>query len=169
MNQDLNIKLQALLDGELPEREAAELRQLLERDAEARDLVSELRATQAALKDFESDLKVPESREFYWSKIQREINRREAPARPAPAVSWVHTLRRWLVPVSSVAVIAIVGLVSLLQSPLMHSPVPGASEVAMTEANAFTYRDFNSGTTLVWLDYPAENELAPNATADTLD
>jgi hypothetical protein len=39
----------------------------------------------------------------------------------------------------------------------------------MTEANAFTYRDFNSGTTLVWLDYPAENELAPNATADTLD
>jgi anti-sigma factor RsiW len=169
MNQDLNIKLQAFLDGELPERESAEVRGLLERDPAAQDLVSELRATRAALKDFESDLKVPETREFYWSKIQREIHRLEAPAQPAPAVSWIHTLRRWLVPLGSVAVIAIVGIVSLVRSPLLEQARPGASEYAMSDSNAFTYRDFKSGTTLVWLDFPAENELATEPSFDTFD
>lgn len=169
MNQDSNIRLQAFLDGELPEKEAAELRQWLERDAAARDLASELRATQAALRMFAGDLKVPESREFYWSKIQREINRLDAPARPAPSGSWIHALRRWLVPISSVAVIVIVGLVSLVQSPLMRGTPSGADEFAMTDSNAFTYRDFTSGTTLVWLDYPAENELALETTGDTFD
>ena len=170
MNQELNIKLQAFLDGELPEREMAELRVQAENDPAARDLLSELRATRAALQDFESSLKLPESREFYWSKIQREINRPAPAAAPRESAgSWLHAIRRWLVPVGSVAVIAIVGLVSLLQSPRMDTPRPGASEFAMSDSSAFTYRDFTSGTTLVWLEFPAENELAPDPAFDTFD
>src|SRR5258707_14151177 len=79
MNQELQLKLQAYLDGELPDGEAAEARELIARDGEAQALVAELANTSAALAGHEAEGKLPETREFYWSKIQREIARQEAP------------------------------------------------------------------------------------------
>ena len=38
----------------------------------------------------------------------------------------------------------------------------------LADPAAFTYRDYASGTTLVWLSYPADNEMAANEPADTL-
>src|SRR6266513_3336151 len=75
MKQELQLKLQAYLDGELPDGEAREAAGLLAQDAEARALLAELKKTRAALAGFETDIKLPESREFYWSKIEREIQR----------------------------------------------------------------------------------------------
>ena len=56
----------------------------LARDREAAALLEELRNTRAALAGFEAEVRLPESREFFWSKIEREIQRLEAPA-PRPA------------------------------------------------------------------------------------
>ena len=62
MKQELQLKLQAYLDGELPEGEAREVAGLLAQDAEARALLAELKNTRAALAGFEADIKLPESR-----------------------------------------------------------------------------------------------------------
>ena len=72
-NHDDQLKLQAHFDGELPEPEARAVANWLARDREAVALLAELRNTRKALKGFESDIKLPETREFYWSKIEREI------------------------------------------------------------------------------------------------
>src|SRR5688572_6098577 len=97
MTEDQQLKLQAFLDGELSEKEAREMASWLARDAEATALAGELRNTRKALKDSEPNIRVPESREFYWSKIQREIEREPAPA-PERSASVFGILRRLLVP-----------------------------------------------------------------------
>jgi len=80
MDDKAQLKLQAYLDGELPEGEARELATGLAQDQEAAALLAELRQTRDAIAGSEQVRALPESREFYWSKIQRAIERAEAPA-----------------------------------------------------------------------------------------
>ncbi|MEK7780665.1 MAG: hypothetical protein AAB370_04095 [Verrucomicrobiota bacterium] len=162
MKEDLQLKLQAFLDGELPSGEAQAVRDLLAGDAAARDLLVELTNTRDVIVAHEATIKVPESREFYWSKIQREISREEKTA-AAPSFSVSAWLRRILVPAGAVAAVAIAVMLTL--------PHPGAGDFSTTssEAAAFTYHDYATGTTLVWLDYPSENDFSDEESDDTLD
>ena len=75
MNVEDGIKLQAHLDGELTGREAQQVAALIENDAEARGLFGELQQTKVWLKANELEMRLPESREFFWSKIERDIQR----------------------------------------------------------------------------------------------
>lgn len=150
MDQDLQLKLQAYLDGELPDGEAAEARELIARDGEAQALVAELANTNAALAGHEAEVKLPETREFYWSKIQREIARLEAPAAvPEPKTSWAGwVLRRWL-PVSGVAVASCAVVLLMLLSG--SSPAQLAEmELNSNEMGAYTYSDQQEKMTIVW-------------------
>lgn len=156
MDWEQQFKLQALLDGELPENEARALTERLARDPESAALLTELRLTRDALAGFEQDIRLPESREFFWSKIQREIARPERPA-PVPAViPWAARLRRFLVPATAMAFVVIAGFLTIRH----NGPARGEIETALADPGGFTYRDYDSGTTLVWLSYPAEKELA---------
>ena len=159
MDYQAQLKLQAFLDGELSPSEAAETAQWLERDAEAAALAAELRQTRGALQGFETGIRLPETREFFWSKIERDIERAEA-APPEPSrVPFFIRLRQFLMPAAAVALVTIAGLFVARQEGA--SLLPGADiETSLADAGAFTYRDYNAGTTLVWLSYPAENELA---------
>ena len=86
MDYDAQLKLQAFLDGELPEGEASKVTNWVARDREAAALLEELRNTRGALAGFEAGIQLPESREFFWSKVQRDIQRLETPVtRPAAA------------------------------------------------------------------------------------
>src|SRR4029077_2677507 len=115
MNHDAELKLQAWLDGELSEREAAEVKDWLARDREAQLLLAELQNTGAALAGQEEGIKLPESREFFWSKISRDIERQErAAARTAAGRPW---LLRLMVPVGSLAAVALVAFWLAGQSP----------------------------------------------------
>jgi anti-sigma factor RsiW len=157
MNDEQQLKLQAFLDGELPEPEARAVASWLARDAEATALLSELRHTRQALAASEPALKVPESREFYWSKIQREIERQE-PARETVVEpdSVFKILRRFLLPAGSVAALAAILLVSGLQFGLRRPSSTPDTEMNLAQADTFTYRDNANGTTLVWLSFAAE-------------
>jgi anti-sigma factor RsiW len=166
MDHQEQLKLQAYLDGELPEPEAREVANWLARDQDAIALLAELRNTRKATAGFEDGIKLPETREFYWSKIEREIQRQEAPAREtAPVMPLFARLRRLLVPAAGLALLALVGIIAI-QAPAGRI---GNSETALADSGAFTYHDFNSGTTLVWLSYPADNELALNDAGDTFE
>lgn len=168
MTEEQQLKLQAFLDGELSDTDAREVAAWLARDADATALLGELRNTRQALADFEPALKVPESREFYWSKIHREIQRREPETAPAPirSVSWFALLRRVLMPVGAIAVLAVAGV--LAYQELFPGAPPIHVNAIMADAGAFTYRDQAQGMTVIWLSYPAQKKIAENGSTDTL-
>jgi anti-sigma factor RsiW len=168
MDFDTQLKLQAFLDGELPEVEAREVASWLARDAGATGLLNELRNTRKAMKDSEPNVRLPESREFYWSKIEREIQRLEPVAQTTQSVSPFEFLRRLLMPVSAFAVLVVAGLITYIQLGLGGSSHSLETEVAMANSSAFTYHDYSAGMTLVWLPFPAENELAQNGPPATI-
>ena len=159
MDLAAQLKLQAWLDGELPEAEARAVADWVAREPEASALAEELRQTRRALAGFEADLRLPESREFFWSKIEREIARRAAPARvPAPrAAAILAGLRRCLIPATAAALLVLAGAVLIRPG---GAPTRGGGaevEMALADAGAFTYCDYSAGTTLVWFSYPADN------------
>src|SRR3954463_8797743 len=113
MTDEQQLKLQAFLDGELPETDSREIAAWLARDADATALLGELKNTRNALKGFEPELKVPESREFYWSKIKREIERSAPVVAPVETVSLFARLRRVLMPLGAVAAVALMGFLAV--------------------------------------------------------
>lgn len=151
-DQDSLLKLQAFMDGELSVRETAEVKAWLERDPEARALLAELRNTTSILTGNETEYRLPETREFFWSKIEREITRQSQsqPERQAISRSWFAWLRGHLMPVSGVALI--VCLVSMLAIRPGHSAVQfGEMELASDDMSSYTYRDQQQKMTMVWL------------------
>ena len=154
MDREAQLKLQAFVDGELPEAEARGVASRLAQDAEATALLQELRNTRQAFKQSEPDVKLPESREFYWSKIQREIERRAVDPEPRQSESVWRLWRRILVPTSVVALLAMVVLTGVQQG-FWGAPGPD-TEMTLADSGTFTYHDFANGTTLVWVSYPAE-------------
>ena len=166
MKTDLQLKLQAYLDGELSPDETCAVAGWLAQDADARALLGELQNTKRALAGFEADIKLPEAREFYWSKIERAIGRLE-PSQPVAApTSWFAAWRRLLIPAGVLALL-ILGTVALWPR-LGFGPDSANAEFALADANAFTFRNYNTGTTLVWLPYNAENEFAEMNSQDSI-
>jgi anti-sigma factor RsiW len=157
MDNERQLKLQAYLDGELPEGERRAVEAWLAQDAEAVGLLAELRHTNAALGEFEASLTLPESREFYWSKIQREIQRQQVQPRLAATEFRATGWRRLFLPASALAGLAMLVLVTLQLN--VHGPAAGL-EAAIEDGSVFTYRDQSQGMTLVWLSYNADDDSA---------
>jgi anti-sigma factor RsiW len=178
MTEEQQLKVQAFLDGELPESDSREVAAWLARDADASALLGELKNTRNALKEFESPgtagvplalgEKLPESREFYWSKIKREIERAAPEAAPAPRVSLFTWFRRALMPLGTVAALGVVALVAIHSFFGSQHSIPMTASVMVGDPGAFTYRDDAQDITVVWLSYPAENKLAEKSPGDTL-
>jgi anti-sigma factor RsiW len=169
MDYDVQLKLQAFLDGELPEAEASKVAKWVAGDHDAAALLEELRNTRKALAGFETELQLPESREFFWSKVERELQRLEPPASRINQMPLAALWRRFLVPASALAVVFVAGVV--LTRPTGPSGRTTAAEIetALADSGAFTYRDYSAGTTLVWLSYAADNEVAENDELGTLE
>jgi len=153
MHYEDQLKVQAYLDGELPEAESREMANRLARDQSAVALLTELRQTREAVVGFENDLRLPESREFYWSKIKGQIERLEPPE-VRPPVPLIARLSRWLVPAAGVA------LLFLLVRLGIPAPETSSIETALADPGAMIYHDYSAGATFVWLSYPADQEIA---------
>ena len=113
MNAELMLKLQAWVDGELPASEAAQIAELVRTDAAAGALAAELKMTRGFLIGNEPEVKLTESRDFYWSKIQRAIERAEAQPATRESLPWLVAVRRWLVPASGLALVAFLTVLSI--------------------------------------------------------
>jgi anti-sigma factor RsiW len=167
MTSEQQLKLQAFLDGELPEREARAILAWTQRDREAAALLAELKNTRQAMAKSEPHLSVPESREFFWSKIEREIHRLEPQTSSAPDVSIFAALRRFFLPASAVAALVIAGLFAHFNAPkvivesVADADTP-AVETTLANSDATTYRDASEGTTLVWFSSAADENPMQN-------
>jgi anti-sigma factor RsiW len=128
MNRNLQQQLEAWVDGELPRREAGRMDTLVTRDPEARAFVENLREFRRCLREHEPAPVLPESRDFYWSRIRRGIEAETATPKPAdPARHRVRWLG-WLIPVGAVAAAFVIAL-------LPGGPHPGALQSGPTRSN----------------------------------
>src|SRR6188508_649896 len=146
MNQELALKYQAFVDGELSESEARRVAQSLETDAAARALVAELRNSKTILTGNEPEVTLPESREFYWGKIQRQIECLEREPVGVSTGRWWTMLagwRRFVAPLAGVAVITFLGMVAVrFYDP---EPVDYLAEIEnlSEESTAYSFRSGN--------------------------
>ena len=148
MNHQEQLKLQAYLDGELSSRQARRFAEYLAQEPAAQELLAELRQTRSVLSAHDPELKVPQSREFYWAQIERSLQSLASAAQPAstsPILAWL----KWLAPIGAAA-----GLV------LWLAPFPSSSgqsrpfviENSAAEASCITFHSDSEGISVVWVD-----------------
>jgi hypothetical protein len=172
MNLELQLKLQAWVDDELPDHERKQITAWISTDKEAQELVEELRLAKAVLQGNEPEVTLPESREFYWSKISRRIERLEqAPVAPR-WITWGLGWRQLLAPLSGVALIVFLSVLSLNLFPrpdadesLKHLvEVENLSEYV----GSISYKSQSENMFVVYL-YNKDQEPETDADAEPLD
>jgi anti-sigma factor RsiW len=153
MNRDLALKYQAFVDGELPEREARAMAEAIERDPEAQALIGELRATKNALAGNEPEVVVPETREFYWNKIQQAIERLDAASTESRWITVLAAWRRFLAPLAGVAVIAFLAVtaVRFYNSPLVDDLTQHLAEIENLSEHSTSMSFRSDNMFVVWV------------------
>jgi anti-sigma factor RsiW len=153
MNQETALRLQAWVDGELPPGQASEVAEGAMRDPAAQALVAELRNTRAALAEGEVPRPFAGSREFYWSKIERDIRRAEPVEADTPSSVSLARILRFLAPAGVLAAIALVLTAPALRSKPDASPVARAEiESPLEDVSSFTFRSESERMTVVWIN-----------------
>jgi len=154
MNHEIELKIQAHLDGNLSVDDSREVEELICREAEARALHDALAATKALLHGNEPEFALPESRDFYFSKIRREIERE-----PASGKSWGSfslSWRNWWVRLgTSVAALALVGTLTVFNARLKTFVLgsSGAREIEspLDEFSTISFHSESANMTVVWV------------------
>jgi anti-sigma factor RsiW len=176
MKRDLALKYQAFVDGELSEREARGVAEAIERDPEAQALVAELRATRTALAGNEPEVTLPETPEFYWSKIEREIRRCGAEPLGASEGRWAAAFagwRRFLAPVAGVAVMAFLAIaaVKLFHTAQVDDYAQHLAEIENLSEHSTSFSFRSDNMFVVWVqdkdyaDVDSQVELIDNEDA----
>lgn len=164
------LKVQAYLDGELPDPEARQVEAWLAQDAQLRELLGELRATRDALRAHEPEVKLPVPHALYWSGIERAITQAEA-AQPrpveSPAQRWLHWLHRHLAPVAAVAAVAVLAVG--IGRFLADNPARHYVEIVnySSELNISSFRSESENMFVVW--FSRNDAPAQAAAADEMD
>ena len=157
MNEnEIQLKVQALVDGELTGREAEELQQRIDDDPALQTLHARLRQMRGLIADSELPRTLPESGDFYWNKIAESIGREERAAtrqpRPMSPSRW---LMRWFAPLAGVA--TLVFLLTLQQPTAPDLGISFSSdhelELSDDEIDVMTYNSDDDSMSIVWLDY----------------
>ncbi len=166
MNRFSPTELQAWVDGELDPGRSREVEAELARNPEARAFCDHLRSVRNVLQEHPPLRTVPDTREFYWSKIRRRIEEIEkASARnnpaPQPRSPWGNAFRwlAWLVPAGAVALTAILFLRSAGDRPVtpvdrnVASHVMAGHQIEAPDVGltTLTFYSAQDSMTVVWL------------------
>jgi hypothetical protein len=155
MNTELELKIQACVDNELSPAEARRVMDHVRQDPEARRLFDLLADTSRLVSENEPEHQLPESREFYWSKIEREISR-SSPEKPGSAELSAPAWSRWwkllAIAGGAVALVALMSLPGLKRSSLARID-HGLQEIEspLDEVSAITFHSESANMTVVWV------------------
>jgi anti-sigma factor RsiW len=153
MNTDLEMKVQAWLDGELPETEAREIMRLAETDSTAAALVRELKFTRSWLQGGETLREVPASREFYWAQIERQIQVTGQPTAPErPATNALGQWLRWLMPAAIAATLAFFILAPKPAAKFWEASVGAEIESPADDLGTFNFHSDQGHMNVVWVN-----------------
>lgn len=166
MNRDQELQLQAYMDGELSRAQAQRIENGLLASNEGRQLLEELRWIDRMLASNEPGTTVPETREFYWSRIEHGIALAEAAAARRSSVSasaWLSP-SRWLAPVSGFAIVCVLALAAT--QFFDFSPTGLASgQLARVESpsksmESYSFESKSENVFVIWL-YERSPEVQP--------
>jgi anti-sigma factor RsiW len=155
MNTEFELKLQAWLDGELPEVEAREVVRVVGSDPAAAALARELKFTRSWLQGNETYREVPATREFYWSQIERQIARLDRETSPAPTRIAARSLGwwlRWLAPAAIAAVLAVLLLDPKLPATPWSNSMAAEVESPADDLAAITFHSDQGRMNVVWIN-----------------
>jgi len=142
---NMELKLQALADGELDASEIREIEAILAQDGQGGALMQELKWTKAAVAGNEVEVKLPESREFYWSKISRAIEAGEK--RDAAPLSGRVWWLKFLYPAAGLA--AMVAVMFVLSGG--RTTDGSDSESVPEDVDAVSFRSETQGMSVVYV------------------
>ena len=157
IDAETQLKLQAYLDAELPPREAATVAEWLKHHEDARHLLEELTRARMLLTGNEPRRAVPETREFYWSRIRRRIESADAAEtavaeRPRTSLWWI----RLLAPAGGLAVLALFIALSLRTGNALPTraklDIGHDIEAPLEEVSTISFRSESAAMTVVWVD-----------------
>ena len=131
MKHEDKLRIQAWMDGELAPKEAARIATLIEQNPEALALSEELRVVENALHLGEKPAILDDSRDFYWSQIERQIDAEEPLPEPYAAPVFASgNLLRWMVPVGSLGAIVLLMINFGAMNPKVQPSAPGIAPEA---------------------------------------
>ncbi len=136
------LDLQAYVDSELDAARRAEVERLLNGDAEARQIADGLREVGRLVREHEPVAQVPETREFYWSQIQRRIAAAEGGGAAHKSASSALNWLRWLAPALGVAAVVV----------FVAMPRPGARGQEFADSTTVMYQSDADGLTIHWIE-----------------
>jgi anti-sigma factor RsiW len=147
MKTEQMLRLQAYLDNEVSSAEGREIASWIARDAEAKALYEELAATKSLLApENELPTAMPDSRDFYWSKIARGIETAERePVREQKHAPW---WIRILAPIAGAAALA----VFVFTSMSFNAPVHSMAQIEHSATDSsITFYSPEQRMTVVWI------------------
>jgi len=164
MELEAKLSIQALIDGELSAEKQVDIERLVKADSEAQALFKELSNTVGALKESELEHNLPETREFFWSKVSAEIEREDrqaevAQSRPGAVAWW----KKLMVPVGAAAALVVAFTLFQPAGPDVAKTNFGTNTVstAVTETlaetelempDSFIFYMFEQNATVIWVD-----------------
>ncbi len=154
MDQNELLRLQACLDGELSAREREKTAAWLAGQPEAEALFDELQTTRTALAGNEPEVNVPETREFYWSKISRQIELLERAPRWSTPAWWL----KYLSPVAGTALL--LAVLTFSGSNFFSALDDEESGSPALETSAVVFRSQADEMTVVWLQGDENKDFA---------
>lgn len=158
MNTEFQLKMQAYLDGELSAREAQDVEAQMKAMSEAPALLAELQFTRSALRGNEPEYVLPETREFYWNKIERDIMAQEkAAGSPGNSFRFGWLFRYWP-QLSGATMAAALLMFAAMQFHWFSSSRWDDIENPLEETGSFTFRSEQQRMTLVWVSTPVASE-----------
>ncbi len=163
MKLESELNLQSYLDGELSNRQARKTAAWIAGDQAAQQLLTELTMAKTAVCSGELEIKLPETREFYWSKIEREILRPQ-PIQPKQRLGFLTAWRRFLVPLAGAAMVTFLTIYTFkiydgAEDPQRHLAVV---ENLSEHTGAYSFRSQSEKMFVVWV-YNRSEEAIPEA------
>jgi len=155
MTDETALRIQAWLDGELPSAEVSAVSRLVQSDAGAAEAAQELETVRSWLAAGEMPRSLPESREFYWSKIQRTIvghAETEATTDAGRLAGW--RWWRWVVPAGLAATLAVVLFTSKPSPPQSAGLTSAEIDSPQEDWGTITFRSDSEQMTVVWVGNP---------------
>jgi anti-sigma factor RsiW len=169
MNTNQQLEIQAYVDGQLRIAEARRVERQLATDPVGAALAADLRLVRGVIREGEPLMPVPETREFYFSQIQRRIEAEEKIAareevRTPKRSNW---MRSFLIPAVGVACLAAVAVLTTRETARPF--IPGEVDIASDQMSAITFRSEANRMTVVYLfdkRPAAATDTNPNSSAD---
>jgi hypothetical protein len=155
MTDETTLRVQAWLDGELPSADVSAVSRLAQTDAGAAQVAQELKLVRSWLAAGEMPRSLPESREFYWSKIQRAIvshAETKATADGGRLAGW--RWLRWVVPAGLAAALAVVWFTSEPSPPQNAGLTSAEIDSPQEDWGTITFRSDSEQMTVVWVGNP---------------